>query len=278
MSAGTSMRSRGARRWRATTALLITAAAGLGGDGPAPHAAAGTTTARSFTAYVVNSDSNTVTPINTATGTPGRPIPVGEAPEAIAIRPNGKTAYVVNFGSDKVTPSRPPATPLAGRSWSEVIPSDNDPNAIAITPNGKTAYVLNSRCGTPSSRSRTATNARGQRSPPRTGPFVIAITPNGRTAYVANQGSGTVTPIAHGHQHRRAAGSGQGPTRSEIAITPDGKTAYVGNAHLPAPSPRSATATNTPGHGSPLAAPRPQSRSRLTARPPTSRTPPTLVR
>ena len=119
MPAQISMRSRGALHWRATPALLIAASAGLGATGPAPHAAAGTTTAMSFTAYVVNSGSNTVTPINTATGTPGRPIPVGEGPEAIAITPNGKTAYIVNSLSDTVTPittaTNTPGRPDPGR-------------------------------------------------------------------------------------------------------------------------------------------------------------------
>ena len=37
------------------------------------------------TAYVTNSGSNTVTPIDTATNTPGTPIAVGTAPAGIAI-------------------------------------------------------------------------------------------------------------------------------------------------------------------------------------------------
>jgi YVTN family beta-propeller protein len=41
------------------------------------------------TLYVVNSDSRpgTVTPVNTATNKPGRPIRVGLSPNAIAITP-----------------------------------------------------------------------------------------------------------------------------------------------------------------------------------------------
>ena len=143
MPTRTSTQSRGMLRWGATPVLLISAAAGLGVTGPAPHAAAGTTAARSFTAYVVNSGSDTVTPINTATGAPGRPIPVGEGPLAIAMTPNGKTAYVVNSLSDTVTPITT-ATNIPGRPIPVGgDPADNDPSAIAITPNGKTAYVVN---------------------------------------------------------------------------------------------------------------------------------------
>ena len=37
-----------------------------------------------------------MTPIATATSTPGTPIIVGGEPTGIAITPNGETAYVVN--------------------------------------------------------------------------------------------------------------------------------------------------------------------------------------
>ena len=46
------------------------------------------------TAYVDNADSNTVTPINNATGKPGKPIKV-VGPADIAITPDGKTAWVI---------------------------------------------------------------------------------------------------------------------------------------------------------------------------------------
>ena len=39
------------------------------------------------TAYVANFGSNTVTPINTATNTAGRPITVGRGPVAMVIKP-----------------------------------------------------------------------------------------------------------------------------------------------------------------------------------------------
>ena len=42
-----------------------------------------------------------------ATNKVGSPIPVGSLPGPLAITPDGKTVYVVNTGSDSVTPSRP---------------------------------------------------------------------------------------------------------------------------------------------------------------------------
>ena len=61
------------------------------------------------TAYVASSDGHTVVPVNTVTNKAGKPIKVGPGPEAIAITPDGKTAYVANGGlpySDTVTPIR----------------------------------------------------------------------------------------------------------------------------------------------------------------------------
>ena len=55
------------------------------------------------TAYVGNSFSESVTPIDLATNTPGEEIKVGVNPKGIAITPDGKTAYVVNETSNSVT-------------------------------------------------------------------------------------------------------------------------------------------------------------------------------
>ena len=70
-----------------------------------------------------------MTPIATATNTAGPPITVGSDPVAIAITPDGKTAYVTNRGSGTVTPIAT-ATNTAGPP----ITVGSDPSAIAITP------------------------------------------------------------------------------------------------------------------------------------------------
>ncbi len=51
---------------------------------------------------LVASSSTSVTPVNTATNTPGQPIQVLTGPLQIAITPNGKWAYVLNFGTGDV--------------------------------------------------------------------------------------------------------------------------------------------------------------------------------
>ena len=53
---------------------------------------------------MANFGDNTVTPIDTATGTAGSPITVGSNPIAVAITPDGSTAYVANLTGNTVTP------------------------------------------------------------------------------------------------------------------------------------------------------------------------------
>jgi len=167
---------------------------------------------------VANNDSGTVTPIRTATNTALAPVKVGGHPNAIAITPDGETAYVASLASATVTPIRTatntPLTPIkvGGAPWT-----------IAITPDGTTAYVasLASATVTPI---RTATNM--PLAPIKVGHsarYTIAITADGKTAYVAsppvNMGRGTVTTI------RTATNTALTPIKAvdhpmAIAITP----------------------------------------------------------
>jgi hypothetical protein len=68
----------------ALAGLVVLAAAGLGVA--IPGAAVAATASAAPTAYVANSGNGTVTPINTATNTPGTPTTVGDAPDATAGR------------------------------------------------------------------------------------------------------------------------------------------------------------------------------------------------
>ena len=191
------------------------------------------------TAYVVNESmcagGHTVTPIRTTTSTALKAIKVGAGANAIAITPDGKTAYVVagavaagtcgqGTPSDTVTPIRT----ATGKAL-KAIKVGKDPDVIAITPNGKTAYVITSSGVVPIN---TATNKAGKAIKAGSGPGAIAITPDGKTAYVASVRSDTVTPIRTATNTAlkairigKATGSAIGS--AYIVITPDGKTAYV---------------------------------------------------
>ncbi len=225
-----------------STQVVYTGQYVLNNGGPSAGASStvtvpGATVNRPPTAYVADSTTNQVTPILAdplQAGAPndaGAPIPVGTHPDAIAITPNGRTAYVVNFGSDNVTPvdvSTDTAAPAG--SW---IPVGSEPDAIAISPDGNYAYVANSGDGTVD-KIALATGQVVDTISVGGSPTGIAISPNGRTAYVTDNGNGfdTVIPIDLANDQP----GGQIPAGTDpvaIAITPDGSTAYVVDAGSP---------------------------------------------
>ena len=190
----------------------------------------GSASAAGFTAYVTSSSGN-VTPISTLTNTAGNPIAT-TSPVAIAITPDGKTAYVVNNANDLQNGTVTPID-LATGAVGAPIAAGKDPVAIAITPNGATAYVVNGVGFNAVTPITIATNtARTPISlPAGTNPDAIAITPDGASAYVVgfNGGqndAGSVTPITLSTGKANPAISA-GDNPGTIAITPNGTTAYV---------------------------------------------------
>ncbi len=187
-----------------------------GGEAAVPRGKA----PRQQTAFVVNSASGTVTPVNLVTRKAAKPIRVGSDPVAIAITPGGRMAYVVNSGSGTVTPIAT-GTRRAGHP----IRVGSDPQAIAIAPDGATAYVTNAGSDSVTPISLASRKA-GTPIPVGSQPHALAITPDGSTAFVLNWGGSSVTPI--GLRSGRAGWPiGVGSYPFAIALPPDGATAYV---------------------------------------------------
>jgi DNA-binding beta-propeller fold protein YncE len=186
--------------------------------------------AAGWTAYV--SGGGTVTPVEVATGAVGIPIPVSDA-DAIAITPDGKTAYVT---SDTSAGSVVPIDLATGTAGSPVAVGE-DPDAIAITPDGMVAYVADATAsGGTGAGGLTPidllTNTPGAHIAAPTYPMGIAITPNGETAYVTNYNYYTVTPVD------LSIDTAQTPIQVGafpigIAVTPDGTTALVASNTSP---------------------------------------------
>jgi DNA-binding beta-propeller fold protein YncE len=80
------------------------------------------------TAYVVTSNPGLVTPVNTATNTPGKPLSVAPFADALAVTPNGQTLYVVSALGTVIPISTATSTP------GKPISIGGYPIAIAITP------------------------------------------------------------------------------------------------------------------------------------------------
>ncbi|HSZ48486.1 MAG TPA: hypothetical protein VK823_24310, partial [Streptosporangiaceae bacterium] len=94
------------------------------------------------TAYVVNMNSNTVTPVRLATGGIGTAIPVNglavsDGARDIAIAPDGATAYV----GDEATGTLIPISLASGMAGTPIAIAGGA-GPIAITPDGATAYVV----------------------------------------------------------------------------------------------------------------------------------------
>ncbi|MGO9901461.1 MAG: PKD domain-containing protein [Solirubrobacteraceae bacterium] len=165
----------------------------------------------------ITTDGQAVAPLDTVTNVAGTPIGVEDCPKAIAVTPDGQTAFAGNTCSDSVTPIDT-ATNTAGAS----ISVGSNPSAIAIAPDGKTAYVVTQsdvEAIDTTADTVTATIAFN-------GGGGIAITPDGKTAYVVRPDADDAVPIdLTTNTVRPYINVGSYP--NEIALAPDGKTAYV---------------------------------------------------
>lgn len=178
---------------------------------------------RSAKAYVVGHTA--LTPVDLATGKVGKPLRSLADPIAIAISPDGRTAYAdtpysvvpINVTTNAV--GKPIATPAGAE-------------VIAISPDGRTAYVAGSGGVTPIFLS-TCTVGRVIATAGLDLLATIAITPDGRTAYLAGYldgaaGTTTTAGFLRVDLARGIAGKFLPvPGLDAAAVAPDGRTAYV---------------------------------------------------
>lgn len=143
------------------------------------------------TAYVKSETTGLVTPIRTATSTALRPVRTGNPgsypdPEAIAIPPAGKTAYVL--GGGHVTPIT-----TATRRARTPIRVNTGAAALTMSPDGAMLYATNYLSGilTPIS---TATGRAQRDIHLRTLIGDLAVTPDSRLVYAGLKG-GTLIPF-----------------------------------------------------------------------------------
>jgi len=175
-----------------------------------------------------------VTPVNISAGTVGRRIKAGKDAVAIAVTPDGKTAYVANFYSGTITP-----VDLTRGVAEPPIRAGALPRAIVIAPDGRTAYVLNqvthdSRRGSVTPVT-IATGKPGRPILVGWNPVTMNLTPDGTTLLVAEvrtsspREMGSVTPvdIATGTAGKPIPVAQPSPWG--FTFTPDGRTAYLPN-------------------------------------------------
>ncbi len=164
-------------------------------------------------------------------------IPVGALPIAVAVTPDGKTAFVTNTGSGTVS-----TIDVKTRTKNPTdIPVGPYPVAVKVTPDGNTAVVTNfgpfpslsdPAAASPGTVATFDVKTRTKNPtdiPVGVGAVGLAITPDGKTAVVANRASGTVSTIDVKTKTKNPTDIPVGGNPNAVAITPDGKTAFVSN-------------------------------------------------
>jgi len=221
-------------------AMLLLLVAGI--SVTAAPLTAGASGANATVAYVTNFNSSTVSPINLSTGTVGKPIPVPLGPTQAALSSNGKTLYVVSFGSDEsgggagITPIN-----LATQTAGKQIAAGSPPVAIAVSPVGSLAYVLTGYqpcCDNPAGKLpitpiNTTSNAAGPPVQVGANAVSMSLTPNGKTLFVVNADT-TDSATSAPPEGITVIGTATNTVKAQlhlapvaIAITPNGKTAYA---------------------------------------------------
>ena len=229
---------RDARRRLANAAALAASclAAVLALPGPARAAV-------SYTGYIASYNGGALIPFDTATNGLAKQVAVND-PAAVAITPDGSTAWIANYSENTVTP-----VVLATGAVGKAITVENNPDDIAITPDGAKAYVTNFGSDTVSVIDL-STNTVIASIPVGTLPDAIVITPDGTKAYASNSADGTVTPIAtSSNTVGPVITVGSGP--DTLAVTPDGSTVWVGNLTSNTITPIN-TSTDTTGPSVPV--------------------------
>jgi DNA-binding beta-propeller fold protein YncE len=140
-----------------------------------------------------------IIPIATATNTPGKPVSTDQSDGAVAIAPDGRALYLVNYGPNGVIPFS-----TAANTAGKLIKVDGMASAIAVTPEGNTAYVASELSQKPAATCTgqtgvvtpisTATNRPGIPVRVACDPYAVVVTPDGKTVWVGSRD--WVTPIS----------------------------------------------------------------------------------
>lgn len=195
-------------------------------------------------AYVTNSNSTTIAIIDTSSHEVTGVIDGFDGPSGMVITPDGKYAYVNNYGGPEGKKSGNASTLRVVDMKTHTIIGDPirvdlAPAALAMSPDGKFVYSANYVDGNPETGSLNVISTKDNKIVNTlrglSGPFAIAITPDGKYAYITNFGSnnfapfGTTVSVIDLNSVTFVATIDLGIQPSGIAISPDGKYAYATN-------------------------------------------------
>ena len=118
-------------------------------------------------------------------------IEVGSYPYSMALSPNGKKAYVANYGDNTVSV----INIKKGTVHRTPITVGDGPQSVAFTPNGKKAFVANYNDHTVPVINVKKDTVQGAPITVGNGPASVVFSPNGKKAYVVNANDYTVSVI-----------------------------------------------------------------------------------
>ena len=117
--------------------VLATAQTGSGAKGM-------TVTPDGAVSYAVSPDGDVVIPVEVDSFTTLPSIPVGDEPVAIVMHPDGKEAFVANFGSASMSViNTDPNVPLTYNTVIQTIVVGSNPIDVAVQPDGSRVYCVN---------------------------------------------------------------------------------------------------------------------------------------
>ena len=152
------------------------------------------------------------------------PFEFGTHPAAIAITPDGRTAYLANDNPASVSAVQVPSN----RAIGEPLPVGEGLTDIAISPDGRRVYATDFTQDSVFVIDTRTNQLVGDPIEVGDGPESVAFTPDGARAYVTNAESKDVSVIDTG-LGRVTAAIPVGRRPEGIAVTPDGSTVYVAN-------------------------------------------------
>ena len=161
-------------------------------------------------------------PAHAASPTVVATVAVGGSPEAIAVQPDGRFAWVANVTSNSVS-----VIDTASNVEVDRITVGASPTDLAITPAGDHVWVANRVAGTVSVIS-TATHSVDQTvNLGGSQTSAIAIAPDGLTAWAADNGGSGYIYVINTSNYSVGSFSPSGGHLNDLAFTPNGSAVWV---------------------------------------------------
>jgi YVTN family beta-propeller protein len=213
---------------RAATVIALSLAAVSPSAGDAPLAGEeGAPT--SAVLLVLNKSDDTLAFVDPASMEPVKTVAVGHAPHEVQVSPDGRRAYVANYGTGPEPGNTISVVDVARREVVSTIDLGEfkRPHGLAITADGRRLYVT-----VEANQAVIEIDTAGERiarsfATEQRVSHMCALTPDGKKLYVANIGSESVTVIDLDKAVSSQIAAGDGP--EGIDVSPDGHVVWVAN-------------------------------------------------